>query len=259
MLRYLFYKILKRYKLDSLRKYEDTFLVNAHTYPNYLNNNNENIKRIVYCFWTGNSEMSDNRRQSLENLKNNLEVNFELISPQNLNQYIKEEFPLHRAYPYLSLVHRSDYLRCYFMHHYGGGYTDLKQSRSSWLSLFEKLEESNCWILGYREIGKKGVASAPGILGDDLKKYWHVLLGNCAYICRPYTFFTYDWYNELHKRLDIYFDDLKKNPGNILGDNEGYPIPWTNILGDIFHPLCLKYNDKILYSDKIRPILKRYR
>ena len=84
-------------------------------------------------------------------------------------------------------------------------------------------------------------------------------MGNGAYIFRPQTPFTSEWYAELNRRLDFYAEDLKKFPGNIMGDNEGYPIPWTGILGTIFHPLCLKYSDKLMYDDMLRPNTKDYR
>ncbi len=45
----------------------------------------------------------------------------------------------HQAYAYLSEVNNADYLRTYFMRFYGGGYTDVKMHRGSWVSSFEKL------------------------------------------------------------------------------------------------------------------------
>jgi hypothetical protein len=59
--------------------------------------------------------------------------------------------------------------------------------------------------------------------------------------------------------MDIFYPKLVAFPGNIMGDNDGYPIPWTEILGQIFHPLCLKYFEKIIYSNKIKPVLSNYR
>ncbi len=246
---------LIKYRYEALR-YNDTFLSFDSRSPSCMESKAE---EVVYCFWTGTNAMSDNRLKSIGILKSKLNVRFELITPDNLDSFIIEGFPLHKAFPYLSAVHKSDYLRCYFMHHYGGGYTDLKPARFSWASLFKKINSCDKWMLGYGEIGKKGTANVPGLLGKDLKKYWYVLLGNCSYICKPGSPFTSEWYAELHRRLDAYFDDLKNNPGNIMGDNEGYPIPWTNILGDIFHPLCLKYHGNFIYCDKIRPLLKHYR
>jgi len=116
------------------------------------------------------------------------------------------------------------------------------------------------WITGYREIGKRGAAQVEHtIIAMDLIKNWQLLIGNGAYICRPNTSFTADWYNELHCRMDVYYQQLSEYPGNIMGDNEGYLIQWTAILGQIFPPLCLKYMDGIIYSNKIKPALSKYR
>jgi hypothetical protein len=66
------------------------------------------------------------------------------------------------------------------------------------------------------------------------------------------------WIQELHKRLDILLPDLQKNPGNARGDNAGYPIEWTYILGDIFHPLCLLFHKNVMFDRKLKPILGGY-
>ena len=243
------------YKYNS-NKYLDTFLINSTKLDDSkLNDANE----VIYCFWTGTNEMSENRKKGVESLQKISQVTVKLITPENLEQFVLKDFPLHPAYEYLSLVHKSDYLRCYFMHHYGGGYSDIKPCSSSWIDAFKILNESEKLVLGYSEIGHRTVAQMEGKLGKDLRRYFLSVLGNCAYICRPYTCFTLEWYTELHKRLDTFLPELKKNPGNVWGDNEGYPIPWTKILGEIFHPLCLKYTKQLIGCDDIKPDFKNYR
>lgn len=215
----------------------------------------------IYCFWTGHNEITPNRKTALESLKQNSGVEIVLVTPKNLSEYIVPGFPLHKTYDFLSLVHKSDYLRCYFMHHHGGGYMDVKHCRHSWVEAFRVFNSSPLKsILGYREVGKRGVAQCQdAVIQSELDKFWHLLVGNSAYICRPYTAFTTDWFHELNQRLDVHFNELIKHPGNIYGDNEGYPVKWTEILGQIFHPLCLKYNNDILFYDKICPVFKNYR
>lgn len=219
------------------------------------------LARRIFCFWTGDNEMTDNRLHAIASLREKTEVDIVLITPANLHTFLLADHPLHKGFQYLSAVHKSDYLRCYIMHHHGGGYSDVKAAGGSWKSSFDKLDnQTHKWITGYREIGKRGVAQVEHpVLANDLTNNWHLLIGNCAYICRPHTPFTTDWYNELHQRMDHYYEQLSNHPGNIMGDNEGYPIPWTGILGQIFHPLCLKYGDALLYSNKIKPILSKYR
>lgn len=238
-------------------RYSDTFLseVSSRNHEMIVK-----IPKVIYCFWTGTNEMPPNRVRAVDKLLHMSKVPVQVITPETLPQYIKPEYPLHSTYPFLSLVHKSDYLRCYFMHHYGGGYSDIKTPRKSWLSTFAHFDKQvDQYLIGYPEIGSYAVAQLEGVLGEDLKKNFHIVLGNCAYISRAYSPFTFDWMTELHKRLDRYEQELQRFPGNVMGDNEGYPIPWTGILGDIFHPLCLKYHQNISYSTQIKPSFKNYR
>jgi len=237
-------------------KYPDTFLSNS---PKITETNLLPFPHVIYVFWTGNNAMSENRLAGVNSLIEKSGVEVKVITTQNLDSFILTDYPLHPAYEYLSLVHKSDYLRCYFMHHYGGGYADIKKCTKSWISAFEQLQNSDKWLLGYREIKSRALAKVDGQIGADMKRHFLFVIGNCAYIYRPYSPFTQDWYQELHKRMDNYEQALVQNPGNVMGNNEGYPIPWTNILGDIFHPLCLKYMDKLYFSNIIKPIFTNYR
>lgn len=250
----LFYQVLFPFRYNKDR-YAGTFLINNV----FCQHANKDVNEIVYCFWTGNNPMTENREKAFKLLCQNAGVPVKLIHPENLNNYILTEYPLHEAYSYLSLVHKSDYLRCYFMHHYGGGYSDIKACKYSWKNSFIVFNKSDKILLGYKEINRYAVPVIDGKLGKDLKTYFLSVKGNCAYICRPYTSFTTEWFNELHRRLDLYLPELKKCPGNVMGDNEGYPIRWTGILGDIFHPLCLKYHDKMMDSPAIKPDFSAYR
>lgn len=218
------------------------------------------IPRKVYCCWTGDNEMSPDRAKAFKTLCKVIGVEVVLVTPKILSLFILPDYPLHKSFPYLSLVHKSDYLRCYLMHHHGGGYADIKFFGKSWTHAFNLLASNpEKWVLGYREIGKRGAALVENNMGVDLKKYWHLLLGNGSFICRPQNPFTQEWYNELHARLDYFHDKLVQYPGDAFGKNPGYPIPWTYIMGHIFHPLCLKYNDKLLYSNSLKFIPLSYR
>ena len=237
-------------------KYKTTFLDKN---PQRLEVELHPIPKIIYCFWTGQNEMSVNRKNCLNSIYENSGVEVILITPENLSSFILDKFPLHPSFDYLSLVHKSDYLRCYFMHHFGGGYADIKICNNSWEKAFDNLQNTDKWLLGYSESRAKDLARVEVQIQKDLNKHFLSVIGNCAYICRPYTSFTKEWYDELHFRLDLKFLSLKKYPGNILGDNTGYPLGWTYILGSIFHPLNLKYLDKILISNTIKPNFQNYR
>ena len=239
----------------------------AERYPDsFLRGNPEEfqaegkVPRVLFVCWTGNNPMSAARQAALETLKKTVGVEVVLITPDNLHSYIVEGYPLHEGYPYLSLVQKSDYLRCYLMHHHGGGYSDIKYFGKSWMPAFEQLEKSkDKWIIGYREIGKRGAAKTGGALERDLKKHWHILIGNGSFICRPQTPFTREWYDELHSRMDYFLPELKKAPGDAFGTNAGYPIKWAYIMGYIFHPLCLKYHNRILFSRRLKFLPVAYR
>ncbi|GEM_PF-200552 len=260
-------KYLSSYKYYTYKadRYIKTFLSTETKYDSTRQNN---VDEVIYCFWTGDNEMNTNRKEAIKTIEKNVNVKVKLITKDNLQKYVLPNFPLHESYNYLSDVHKSDYLRCYFMHHYGGGYTDIKAHDKSWSNAFFQLNKNkDAFAIGYREINAKGVGYVDlfyeeenvKFLNRDMEKHFFYLLGNCSYIFRPYTSFTYEWITELHRRLDILSKDLKENSGNVMGDNEGYPIAWTAILGQIFHPLCLKYHSHLLINEDLKPNLINYR
>jgi hypothetical protein len=200
-------------------------------------------KYKIYCFWTGNNEITENRKRSLEQLKRVSEANVILVNKDNLNNYINPDTPLHSAYEYLSDTQKSDYLRCYFMHLIGGGYCDIKETKGSWKKSFDDLEASDKWACGYKEIGPFGVTV------DSLKDKWEILIGCGAYIFKPHTPFTEKWFNQMNSMLDEKLPALKENPAktpqNSLEKNTGYPIEW-GAFNKIFHTICYEYHDKLM-------------
>ena len=90
---------------------------------------------------------------------------------------------------------------------------------------------------------------------DEVWNFYRVI-GCGAYICKPNTFFTIDWLNSVHGILDQKYELLKNCPANNPrdfynkrlddGSISNYPLVWSEICGQIFHPLCLKYSKKIL-------------
>jgi hypothetical protein len=210
----------------------------------------------IFCLWTDKNIMSEDRYNALSSIKNSgLEVTF--INKENLSSWIVENSPLHPAYNYLSPVHKADYLRCYLMHHHGGAYTDIKHIVNSWLLPFEQLEKSDCFINGYKEVSCLETARGRGLVKDIwLALNFYRVIGNCAYICKPNTAFTEEWFYSVQNVLDCKFDILKTYPAKHPRDFykkvyenglvSDYPLRWTEICGEIFHPLCLKYSKKLL-------------
>jgi FkbM family methyltransferase len=201
------------------------------------------LPRTIFCFWTGATEMSENRKNCLSTIQN-----CRLITPDVLDKYILQSHPLHRAYQYLSEVHRADYLRTYFMHFYGGGYTDVKLQGGSWENSFREMENGEYDACGYKEIGPNGVGN------HFLKDKWENLIGNGAYIFKPYTAFTTKWYNEMIRYLDQIYPILKDNPAQFARDcvehnpSTTYPISWCRMLGYIFHPINYEFHQRVLQT-----------
>ena len=257
--RFRYHNLPYKYKSE---RYADTFLANNSNLDDSISCLKP-VERVISCFWTGTNEMSENRKRCFETIVQNAGVHVKLITPENLEEYILPEYPLHPAFQYLSLVHKADYLRCYFMHFHGGGYCDIKNIEQPWTDCFDRLDKSNKYLIGYPELNAECSAYVDVVepeIKRDVKKRWPLLVGNCAYICRPLTKFTDEWFSEQNKRLDFYYESLKKHPAtDPMGQENDYPIPWQYILGAVFHPLCLKYHDKIIQNKRITPIFKDYR
>ena len=209
----------------------------------------------IYCFWTGDNKMSPSRIECLQQLKETTQCNVILVTKQTLPQYILPDHPLHPSYEYLSETHKADYLRTYFMNFHGGGYSDVKKTTGSWIQSFDNLNKSDYWICGYKEIDG-GVAYTP------LSSKWEELLGNGAYICKPKTPLTIEWYNAMIQLLDTKLEELKRNPSTSYSDSKesgsGYPIEWNEMLGRIFHKISYQYKERLLNTLPIC-ILHNYR
>lgn len=194
-----------------------------------------------------------------------------VVTTDNLDDYI-DSADIHPAYQHLNLAHRADYLRAYFMHHFGGAYTDVKPISDSWIPTIEELNSSNSyWAAGYREISRHGVGNLHqsairlnGSFSDRVSSYtrWRWLqvnyrrvIGNGAFVFKPGTELTRRWWCEVNRRLDTLQKDLEKHPAIYPKERGGhvydgkfsmYPVPWSYILGDIMQPLVLKYSSRVL-------------
>lgn len=221
------------------------------------------MNSVVYCFWTGPNAMSDQRKRAYEVMVSNIGCKVVLIDETSLGSFLNAEFRLHPSYEYLSYVHRADYLRTCFMHYYGGGYCDIKPVYHSWQASFKELSDSSSYCVGYREVGESGVAIVPEPLYGILRSNWKSLIGNGAYIFKPKTEFTFDWFHTMNDMLNVKHDLLKSHPASHPRDYFGsngskYPLAWTELLGNIFHPLCYKYRDRVLQTLS-PPDFKNYR
>ena len=230
------------------------------------------MRNVIYIFWTGSNEIPQVRKDSINSIKEKSGAEVVLVGESNIYEYIHPG-KIHEAYPLLNLAHRADYLRCYFMHHFGGGYCDIKSISGSWTPYFDLLrQDHNLLGVGYKEANRHGVANicqSQAIL-DGCKAHtdvsaflkWRLmqlryrkLIGNGAFIFKPRSDITNLWWRELNHRLDFILPRLIKNPAqhpkerpNHVYDGivSQYPVPWTWILGDILHPLSYKFRKKLL-------------
>ena len=202
--------------------------------------------RVIFIFWTGTNEMSFRRIMCIDALKQQTGAHIQLVDTTNLDSFLKPDCPLHPAYPYLSETHKCDYLRTYFMYHYGGGYSDIKIPNGSWVKAFETMtNDPEIWVNGYPEGGPEAIAHAPS------SHLWNRLPGNGAYICRPKTDFVKGWFEKQARVLDEKYEELKANPSTqpdccieyVPGTR--YPLHWNELLGRIFHEEAAKIVDRI--------------
>ena len=217
------------------------------------------MEKVIYSFWTGDNEMSPDRVRSLRNLQSLSKCEVVLVTTKDLHRFEKKEYPIHESYEHLTFTHRADYLRCYFMHIYGGGYSDVKAPTNSWESAFEDLNATSfSYVNGYRELNPDCIADAAGYeFSNAMKMNYDRVVGCSAFICKPQTPFTKDWFEMMHKKMDFFSPYLKANPGVYPQEQPGmlidgkisrYPLRWAEILGTIWHPLCIKYSYNLLQT-----------
>lgn len=220
---------------------------------------------VVWCYWEG-KPMNSNRLNSFELLKQNIGVHIQLVTPENLSEFVLADFPLHDAYMYLSVVHRSDYIRAYLLHHYGGGWHDVKATEVSFENCWEEFSNSDIWLIGRPELPN---GAAPVFLenGESISMYWDKLITVPAWIGIKQTAFSKELLEGIEQILDENYELLRRYPAkharekytkpkNLLhrtllfikktaeGRNPNYPLEWT-LFGNVFHPLVLKYQTHV--------------
>lgn len=221
----------------------------------------ETVPRRIFCLWTGDNPMTPARRRSMARLRETQgDVDVVLIEAGDVEDWVVPGHPLHPAYEDLALIHRSDYLRAYLLHHHGGGYTDVKEPAAGWAPVFDRMATSrDLWLIGYREASHRDVAPGPARVRRRLALHHRRLPGNGAYVVRAGTPMTSEWLAEVERRLDSLAGRLRASPGNVFGDNTGYPVAFFSLLGEVFHPLALRWNKHIGFDDRLRPVLTDYK
>lgn len=228
------------------------------------------IPEVVFIVWFG-DKISNNRLKALNSLVNNLGVPYILITEKNYKYFELNNYPIHRGFQYLSGNHKSDYLRAYLLHNYGGGYHDIKYRDKNWINQWNTFSDSNIWIKSRAEKRMSSVGYNVDNIGEKMIQTKYKELGSmCWVICRPRTLYTKELLNRIHTKLDYHITKLSKYPSK---KQEGYyankpfskvelhnvyPLRWLEIMGEIFHPLMYKYRSHI-NLELPGPVKKNYK
>ncbi len=230
------------------------------------------VPLVVWCFWYD-GQMNENRIRSFEMMKTHLGVPLCLVTKNNLHQFILPDFPLHPAFDWLSDVHKSDYLRIYLLHHYGGGWHDIKPTQLSYKPVWDEFTNPEVYFVGKPEI-KGGPAKVFDENGKWMPKFWKDLVATNRWVGKANTPLSSEMFREINQLLDKNFETLKRNPARhpydkkrnkikqwLRFENNDYPLEWT-VFGNIFHPLNYKFRQNIkrtLPADEIENLGLPYR
>ena len=222
------------------------------------------VPKVVYGCWFGHTPqlplMSARRFEAFQSLAANIGVPFRLVSEENLDRYVVDGHPLHPAFEHLHGVHKADYARVYLLHHYGGGYHDVKFRLESWADAWRTedwTENERVWIHGCRETNPEAVGHPPG--EKEIQAQYGRLVTLSAVICRPATPFSEALLDAVEDTLDRHADELRRCPGRnpggcysrdpfAMATRGEYPLRWLQLLGEVAHPLMLRYADHILFG-----------
>ena len=211
------------------------------------------LPRVIWCFWVGTNPLTPARRSGLESIRAlNPDLRVEFINADRLPDFILPGEPLHPAYEYLSYNHRSDYLRAYFLHHYGGGYADIKPLLGPWTPAFQRLERSTeHWVLGPPLTSAAWAGNPGGRLEAHLRRYYRLIPSGTVVLAKAQSPLTAEWLREIERRLDYFHPALRESPGGMWGQDPSYPIEWMGLQGNIFQPLCLKHREHIILDPSV--------
>lgn len=175
-----------------------------------------------------------------------------LVTVDNLHQFIHPSRPLHKAYEYLTPVHKSDYLRPYFGYFYGGGYMDIKPCLGSWERGWNDLMQNRNPLIFMNSYANPDKGCVPEQLGEEIQNAYASLPYVSIYLTRKHNPVMLQWLDEADKILDEKFEILKTNPAQSLFDKKedgnGYPIEWNEIGARILHRVFYQSNQKCLFT-----------
>ena len=138
------------------------------------------------------------------------------------------------------------------LHHYGGYYHDIKYRENSLDLEWGKIDQEK-WLYGRRE-------REPSHIGEpNIKEHYNDLVSMGNIIAKKETFYTRELMEKIDSILENKKELLEKYPsptGRCCYFNKpfenapknNYPLGWLEVMGKNFHPLMLKYKDKIQFG-----------
>ncbi len=203
---------------------------------------------------------------SMQKARANLGVPIVMLSPENATRMAHAAAPFHESYQYLTAIDKSNYLRHYLWHHYGGGWFDIKPMYHSWRPSWEQFNDSDVWLIGPPEEKPGDVAS----WNKTIRSHFRELVACNQFIGRPGTPLSLLMQQKHISMLNSSLPRLKRQwevnlrmnrtmPGRCCTANQKkdlnftiYPLEWALLNGKNFHPACFKYRKHI------RANMKRY-
>lgn len=218
---------------------------------------------VLWLFWFG--PIGPVRQSSINSIKRAAGVNVTVLGDSNYTQ-VGDLHPLALS-PALSKNHLSDYLRAFVMHKYGGAYQDVKPTTINWKDKISRLNENrHALFLGadeqpyfkFHPAWDKTFGNAGILLPYSLvqKHGPQCVTSNCYYAAKPNTAFTQEWLHLVTQKMTIHMHSVRLHPAPFprcctAYKNNGYPIYWSELHGDLLHPLQVKYCRNIMKFEEI--------
>ncbi|GAA1439113.1 hypothetical protein GCM10009641_46060 [Mycobacterium cookii] len=213
----------------------------------------------AFVIWAGDNDLTPNRQANLDLISERIGLPVELVTPSTLERWLVPGHPLPNAYEHLSLIHRSDYLRGYLMHHHGGAYLDIKAPLQSWGPSHDRMAaDPQAWVTSYSSSHANWIGKLRGRIGRDILVHYRLMFGKSGFMMRSHTPLTAAWLAQMDTVLDRHRLALELNPGGTYGGDD-YPLSWTDLLSRILDPLTLKYLDHVRYDERMLLNFEHYR
>ncbi len=236
-------------------RYSDTFLARE-----IAPSERSEFPARAFVIWAGDNDLTPNRQANLDLIRERIGLPVEVVTPTTVGQWIVPGHPLPQAYEHLSLIHRSDYLRGYLMHHHGGAYLDIKEPMESWRQSYDRMAaDPEAWVTSYSSSHANWIGKLRGRLGRDVLVHYRLMFGKSGFMMRSHTPLTAAWMAQMDAVLDRRKDLLAEHPGGVYGDVAAYPISWTDLLGRVLDPLTLKHLDHVRYDERMLLNFEDYR